>query len=79
MAKIKMFKCDRCGEVMENPNSVLGIRASNGYHRYFGVVMAQNNHLTNGVERPDLCPDCVDSFDEWWHTPETGGYDERND
>ena len=57
-------KCDRCGKLYELYN------IKNDSKNINGIMTVNIDHYGEYYDHKpkDLCPECKDSFDEWWFT-----------
>ena len=61
----KAIKCDRCGECFD-PCIVSGKFGRIGAYTMQDARTFSRNEYTFTVERIDLCPECIESFNEWF-------------
>ncbi|MCE5213991.1 MAG: hypothetical protein LLF83_04645 [Methanobacterium sp.] len=54
-------KCDRCGKLYEEYNVGYNKKKPNGIQ----LISLDTSHKYFGYFLMDLCPDCMDQFQEW--------------
>jgi hypothetical protein len=57
--KITDYYCDRCGKPMAYTYIAF-------VKTYRGIKIRKDYDYEFGVSGMELCPDCFDSFKEWW-------------